>query len=99
MKRITLSLVAQACLAASAFAGEGAEECTGQQLLESLLPIVLIFMIVWFLVRRVGKRNEPYMERAKVHMDRLEEQNREMISLLRELTGKTGQSEQSSEED
>jgi hypothetical protein len=87
MKRIMLPIVAFGCLVLPALAGEELAKSNCHTIIESLLPIVIIFTIVWLLVRRVGKRNEPYMERAKVHMDRLEAQNEEIISLLKALTG------------
>ena len=85
MKQITLSIVTFMCLTLPAFATDEVANSNGQRILESLLPIVIIFTIVFVLVRRFGKRNEPYMERAKVHMDRIEQQNEEIISLLKDI--------------
>lgn len=52
-----LSAVAFTCLTLPVVAAEEVAKSSGERLLESLLPIVIIFTIVWLLLRRVGNRN------------------------------------------
>jgi thiaminase len=56
--------------------------------LVSLLPFFIIMGVVVLLLRRAAKRNKPYMERATVHMERVEKQNERIIALLEEIAGK-----------
>jgi len=85
MKQITLLIITFIFLTLPAFATDEVTNSNGQRILESLLPIAIIFTIVFIFVRRSGKRNEPYIKRAKVHMDRIEQQNEEIISLLKDI--------------
>ena len=57
MRRLMLSAVAFTCLTLPVVAAEEVAKSSGERLLESLLPIVIIFTIVWLLLRRVGNRN------------------------------------------
>jgi hypothetical protein len=94
MKRYIISAIAFTCLTLPIMAAEEAGKSNGQKIIEGVLPIIIIMMIFLFLARRLGRRNEPYMERAKVHMDRIERQNEEIIALLKEMSAKKGASEQ-----
>jgi len=82
---VTLSL-----FAVPLWATEEVQKSNGQKILEGLLPLLILFGLLWFFLRRVGRRNEPYMERAKVHMERIEKQNDEIIGLLIEIAEKNG---------
>jgi hypothetical protein len=86
MKRVTASAIVLLSLSLPALAAEEAAKSTGQQLLTGLLPVIIIFTMLWFVLRKVSKRNAPYMERATIHMDRLEKQNKEIITLLKDLS-------------
>ena len=49
-------------------------------LLVGLLPIAFImFFALWI----AGRKNNPYMRRAVAHMDKVEQQNEEIIRLLK----------------
>ncbi|MCK9304754.1 MAG: hypothetical protein M0P27_05100 [Bacteroidales bacterium] len=48
------------------WAAEEVQKSNSQKILEGLLPLLIIFGLLYFFLRRVGRRNEPYMERAKV---------------------------------
>ncbi len=56
--------------------------------LVDLLPLLFFLALIFLLIRLSQRRHQPYMDRAKVHMDRLEKQNEEIIALLREIAGK-----------
>ena len=98
MKQIRLVLAGAVAVAFNAWpacAAEVADKSTSQTLIEVLLPLLLLFGVLYFVARRVNKRNGPYMDRAMVHMaramvhmERLETQNAEIISLLKDLAGK-----------
>jgi hypothetical protein len=75
-------------LAVPAWAADEIQKSFGRKMLEGFLPLPIIFGFLYFFLRRVGRRNEPYMERATIHMDRIEKQNDEIIGLLKELTEK-----------
>ncbi len=86
MKRITASAIVLVSLSLPALAAEEAAKSAGQQLLTRLLPAIIIFTMLWLVIRKLGEKNEPYMERATIHMDRLEKQNEEIITLLKDLS-------------
>ena len=88
MKRFMLPAVVLTFLSLPVLAAEEAAESTGQMVIEGVLPIIIVFSVAWFLVRRVSRRNEPYLERSNAHMARVEEQNEAIIQLLREIAEK-----------
>ena len=52
-------------------------------LLVTLLPIILIFGVyLWFLRRSGIGKNREHMERSRAHMDRAEQQNDQIIAAL-----------------
>ena len=71
-------------------AADDAANSDGRGLLTLVLFVGFFFIVLWLLVRRAGMRHQPYLDRGQVHMDRIEKQNEEIISLLREIAGKTG---------
>ena len=89
MKRFMLPAVVLTFLSLPVLAAEEAAESIGQMVIEGVLPIIIVFSVAWFLVRRVSRRNEPYLERSNAHMARVEEQNEAIIQLLREIAEKT----------
>ncbi len=68
-------------------AGE-VHKSSGQRIVEGLLPLIIIFSLLYFFLRRVGRRNEPFMERARLNMDTVEKQNERIIALLEEIAEK-----------
>lgn len=74
-------------MAAPAWAAEEAQASNLHRFIGGLLPILIIFGLLYFFLRRVRLRNEPYMDRAKVHMERIEQQNEEIIGLLKDIAG------------
>ena len=69
-------------------AASNQNEPATKTLLKELLPLLIIVGIIFFLFKRLNKKNGSYLDRGRQHMDRLEEQNDEIISLLKELTEK-----------
>jgi len=86
MRRVINPAIIILATSLPALAAEEASKSPGQQLITGLLPLIIIFTFLWFVFRKLGRKNEPYMERATIHMDRLEKQNEEIITLLRKLT-------------
>ena len=84
MKYKFYTLSALSLFIITAQAAEKINEPAGKTLLKAVLPLLIIIAIVFFLFKKQTKRNEAYMKRANRHMDRLEEQNDENISLLKE---------------
>ena len=74
-------------LALPAWAADEAKTSSVATALANLLPLILIFGLVYFALRRVNRRNGPYMDRAMTHMQRLEQQNEEIIRLLKNIAG------------
>jgi hypothetical protein len=83
-----------ALTAVPAWAAERVQKSGGQRLVEEIVPIIILCGLLWFFLRRACRRNEPYMERAKVHMERIEQQNAEIIGLLRDIAGKKAEPDQ-----
>ena len=86
--KATAVAVTPLLLTVPAWAADEIQKTNGQKILEGLLPLLLIFGLLYFFLRRVNKRNGPYMDRAMVHMERLEKQNEEIIGLLKDISGK-----------
>lgn len=87
--KTALVMIAAMLPAAFAWAGEEGETSSGVRLFLDLLPLLILFGLLFFILRRANKRNGPYMERAMLHMERLEKQNEEIIGLLRDVAGKS----------
>jgi hypothetical protein len=77
-------------LAVPAWAAEEIQKSNGQKIVEGFLPLLIIFALLYFFLRRIYRRNGPYMDRAMAHMERLEKQNEEIIGLLKEMAAKKG---------
>jgi large-conductance mechanosensitive channel len=72
-------------------AGETATTETHRSLGEAIanfLPFLIIMILVVFLILRITKRNKPYLDRSISHMEHLEKQNDEIITLLKEIAQK-----------
>ncbi len=80
--------VASLFLAVPAWAADEVQRSTGGKIIESLLSLAILFCVLYFILRRLNRRNQPYLDRSMVHMERVEKQNAEIIGLLREMTGK-----------
>lgn len=87
-RRTIPAILPSLLLAVPAWAADEAHASSGAKALVGLLPILIIVGLFCFFMRRLSKRNGPYMERAMVHMERLEKQNEEVIGLLREIAGR-----------
>ena len=91
MKKITETIAMSAVsllIAIPAWAADEVPESSGTKIIAGLLPLLIIFGFLYFFLRRINRRNGPYMDRAMVHMDRLEKQNEEIIGLLKDIAGK-----------
>ena len=60
----------------------------GYRLVESLLPMVLLFLGLYVILRLTMKRNNSYQQRAVEHMARLEQKYDQIIDLLAKLAAK-----------
>lgn len=88
MFRTTMALaLINALSAMPVWAAEEVQKSNGQKLVEGLLPLVIVFGLLYVFLRRINRRNGPYMDRAMVHMERLEKQNEEIIGLLKDIAG------------
>ncbi|MFA5159497.1 MAG: hypothetical protein WC484_03215 [Candidatus Omnitrophota bacterium] len=78
-----------AVLPFSAMAQE-AEEAggAGYRLVESLLPMVFLFLGLYVILKLSMKRNNSYQQRAVEHMERLEQKYDKIIDLLAKLADK-----------
>jgi len=76
------------CLAVPAWAAEDVTPSYAVKTISGLIPILIIFGLLYFVLRRINRRNGPYMDRAMVHMERLEKQNEEIIRILNEIAEK-----------
>ena len=92
--KVTVATAMSLFIAVPAWAAEEVQKSIGHKLIEGLLPILIIFGFLYFFLRRVNRRNEPFMERAKRNMDTIEKQNERIIALLEELAGKKRTPEQ-----
>jgi hypothetical protein len=50
-----------------------------------LLPVVIVAVVVWLIVKTKLVRHAEYMDRAVRHMDRLEQNTERMIELLESI--------------
>ena len=91
MKKITgtiATLAVSLLIAIPAWAADEVQQSSGAKIVSGLLPLLIIFGLLYFFLRRINRRNGPYMDRAMAHMDRLEKQNEEIIGLLKDIAGK-----------
>jgi len=83
-----LLFVSQASFAAPAPDATAAEpvESVIPGLIVNLVPLFLIFAVFFVIIRAYRKRYGSYMERASLHMDRLEQNTARIITILEEIS-------------
>ena len=84
MIRRRMGLIVMALVPLAAMAQEGETRSLGTRLLEGVLPIVVIFGVLWL----VMKKNRSYQQRVVEHMDRIEQKYDRIIELLAKLIEK-----------
>ncbi len=85
--KLTYTLIGTLLFAQTTLAsGDDVETSTLATVLANLIPFFIIFGVVFFILRRVTRRNVPYMERAVQHMETIEKQNERIIELLEKQT-------------
>lgn len=52
------------------------------QLIEGVLPVIIIFFCLWLFLRFTMKKNRNYQQRTLEHMDRIEQQYDKIIELM-----------------
>ena len=82
------AVTALVLLAVPTWAADATQKSCGTNIIADLLPILIIPVLLYFFLRRTNRRNGPYLDRAMVHMERLEKQNDEIIGLLKDIAGK-----------
>ena len=58
---------------------------TAQRIFESVLPVVIIFLLLYVFARFTMKKNRSYQQRTIEHMDRIEQKYDKIIELLAKL--------------
>jgi hypothetical protein len=56
------------------------------RIIEGVLPVAIIFLILFVFLRFTMKKNRSYQQRAIDHMDRIEQKYDKIIELLGKLT-------------
>lgn len=86
---IVLAAILVLCATGACAEGGGAapEGGLAAQLLGGLVPLVLFVLLMWVFLKRAGKGQQSYQQRAAQHMDRIEQKYDRIIQLLEGLLG------------
>ena len=53
-----------------------------------VIPILVLGVVLFIVIRKAGNRNKPYIERSQKHMDQVEAKYDRIIELLEDVTKK-----------